>query len=186
MYNLDAPELNKYNNPVIDIDCSDYKAPNHLSIEFWKDLLKRLRLEYTEGRIKAVTVCCMGGHGRTGMALSILAGLTKAVSTDPVEFVRANYCEKAVESKAQLEYVEEITGIKVEAKLKKNFYSSGYVGSYFWEDEDKKNDSITDDVVNGDIIQIEYVKDEKDVTVYDVEIDEIDDWVSKQTEVDYL
>lgn len=65
-----------------------------------------------------VGVCCLGGHGRTGTAIAILATLCGAVpeGEDPVEWVRKRYCHEAVETKAQAAYVEHITGRPVWAE----------------------------------------------------------------------
>jgi len=48
-----------------------------------------------------VEVGCIGGHGRTGTALAILAILTGHPAADAVAWVRANYCPKAVETADQ-------------------------------------------------------------------------------------
>lgn len=50
---------------------------------------------------RKVLVACDGGHGRTGTVLAAVAvvlGLTR----DPVNWIRANYCERAVESEIQI------------------------------------------------------------------------------------
>jgi len=126
IYNFKAPNLLKYNNPAVYISCPDYSVPT-LGPQFWLDLIDTINIEWQAGRIKGVTVCCVGGHGRTGTALSILAGLTGRCKSDPVAFVRDNYCEKAVESKSQVKYIEHITGIKVNTKIDKKIY--GYQSS---------------------------------------------------------
>lgn len=55
----------------------------------------------THGR--PIYVGCMGGIGRTGMFLSLVA---KALGIDhPVKYVRANYLEYAVERDEQHEYI---------------------------------------------------------------------------------
>jgi hypothetical protein len=53
---------------------------------------------------KKVYVGCLGGWGRTGLFLALLA---KAAGVeDPVAFVRANYTSRAVETKAQQRFVD--------------------------------------------------------------------------------
>lgn len=53
---------------------------------------------------KPVYVGCMGGWGRTGLFMSLIA---KSLGvSDPVGFVRANYTPKAVETSAQQRYVD--------------------------------------------------------------------------------
>lgn len=51
-----------------------------------------------------VYVGCMGGWGRTGLFLALVA---KAAGVDdPIEYVRQNYTSRAIETKAQEEYVK--------------------------------------------------------------------------------
>lgn len=52
-----------------------------------------------------VELGCLGGHGRTGTALACLATLTGHPADDAVEWVRAAYCKKAIETDAQVEFV---------------------------------------------------------------------------------
>ncbi len=102
-----GPELFDWEPPaVVGLSWPDRGVPN-LGRAWWKSLA---------GEIKAlngkVGVCCMGGHGRTGTMLSILVPLlggVKGKKKCPVTWVRKNYCKEAVESDAQLDYVEYIT-----------------------------------------------------------------------------
>lgn len=52
-----------------------------------------------------VEVGCLGGHGRTGTALACLAVLTGTSPGEAVEWVRATYCQKAVETEEQHAFV---------------------------------------------------------------------------------
>jgi hypothetical protein len=52
-----------------------------------------------------VELGCLGGHGRTGTALACLAVLAGAPASEAVAWVRADYCEKAVETAAQEAFV---------------------------------------------------------------------------------
>jgi hypothetical protein len=63
------------------------------------DLLDRARTG------ESVEIGCLGGHGRTGTALACLAALTSTATEDPVVWVRANYCEKAIETEEQEAFV---------------------------------------------------------------------------------
>lgn len=56
-------------------------------------------------RGERVEVGCLGGHGRTGTALACLAILTGTPSAQAVAWVRAAYCEKAVETDEQRAFV---------------------------------------------------------------------------------
>jgi hypothetical protein len=48
-----------------------------------------------------VEVGCLGGHGRTGTALSCLAAMAGYPARDAVAWVRSSYCAKAVETPEQ-------------------------------------------------------------------------------------
>jgi hypothetical protein len=63
------------------------------------DLLARARAG------EQVEIGCLGAHGRTGTALACLAVLTGAEADHAVAWVRSNYCEKAVETDQQADFV---------------------------------------------------------------------------------
>lgn len=63
------------------------------------DVLDRAR------RGEQVEIGCLGGHGRTGTALACLAVLTGTPPDEAVAWVRAAYCEKAVETDEQRAFV---------------------------------------------------------------------------------
>lgn len=69
----------------------------------WMQLIGDLK--QLDGR---VLVHCIGGHGRTGTALAILLSLTGAMKKDPVAWLRKHYCEEAVETKKQIEYIQSL------------------------------------------------------------------------------
>jgi len=52
---------------------------------------------------KKVAIFCIGGHGRTGYFTSLLLG--KLGIEDPIDYLRKNYCEKAVETNCQVEAI---------------------------------------------------------------------------------
>jgi hypothetical protein len=54
----------------------------------------------------SVEIGCLGGHGRTGSALACLAVLTGVPADGAVDWVRAHYCAKAVETDEQRVFVE--------------------------------------------------------------------------------
>jgi len=103
-----------YDNPIIKIDCEDFGTPI-LSALFWYTLAKDLRAYKHD-----VLVCCLGGHGRTGMILSIMAGMLipDVTGQRPITFVRNNYCEHAVESEKQKKYIYNILDIPYVAPKK--------------------------------------------------------------------
>jgi hypothetical protein len=63
------------------------------------DLLERARSG------QRVELGCWGGHGRTGTALAVVVALSGYPADDAVSWVRANYCERAVETPAQADFV---------------------------------------------------------------------------------
>ena len=83
---------------VVDIPTDDYSTPDPLVLE--RGLGKAV--EYLLAG-KPVYVGCMGGKGRTGLFLAVLA---KAFGIkDPVEYIRANYYAHAVETTEQYDFV---------------------------------------------------------------------------------
>ncbi len=59
--------------------------------------------------VERVEIACSGGRGRTGTALACLAVLDGVPAADAVEFVRANYHPKAVETFWQKRYVRQFS-----------------------------------------------------------------------------
>jgi hypothetical protein len=119
---LALPELE---SAVMEIEWPDYGVPT-LTRPQWDAIVKAV-LE----RGRPLMVCCVGGHGRTGTALSILLTLMGVVpeDADPVTFVRDAYCDEAVETVGQLNYVGRITGRKVTAKIAPKTWPATYSGS---------------------------------------------------------
>lgn len=56
-----------------------------------------------------VFICCIGGHGRTGTVLSALHA-TLTGRTDSIKWIRANYCDRAVESSEQVNFLHKYFG----------------------------------------------------------------------------
>lgn len=78
----------------------DFGVPDAAELRIaLQDVLERAR------RGERVEVGCLGGHGRTGTALACLAVLTGTPPSDAVAWVRASYCEKAVETDEQRAFV---------------------------------------------------------------------------------
>lgn len=75
---------------------------------------------------KKVHLGCIGGHGRTGL---VLAALVKHMTgeVDAITYVRDNYCQKAVESTAQVEWLNKNFGITPVAGAKE--YQGKHGGS---------------------------------------------------------
>jgi hypothetical protein len=72
---------------------------------------------------------CMGGHGRTGMFMSAIVAQMGGVK-DATEYVRKNYCSKAVESNSQVEFLHKEYGITKHLGYKTmKEYTSQFKGS---------------------------------------------------------
>jgi hypothetical protein len=76
--------------------------------EEFKKLIAWLAVQLTS--LKLVHIGCIGGHGRTG---TVLAALVTHMTgeLDSITYVRKHYCEKAVESHAQVQFLKTHYGI---------------------------------------------------------------------------
>lgn len=79
----------------------DFGVPSDL--EALRDQLSTVLARVKAGDL--VEVGCLGAHGRTGTALACLAILDGCDPDSAVEWVKANYCEKAVETPEQAAFV---------------------------------------------------------------------------------
>lgn len=66
-----------------------------------------LRLARALPKRADVIAACIGGHGRTGSALALLALATQVVDTadEAITLIRSAHCSKAIETRAQEEYI---------------------------------------------------------------------------------
>jgi len=101
---------------VIEIDWPDYSIPSNLGPSWWKALIQDIK----DNNIKTISTQCMGGHGRTGVQLAILAHLmipkekhTWTTAAELITWIRGNFCNHAVEAKSQQTYVADVCGIPV-------------------------------------------------------------------------
>lgn len=65
-------------------------------------------LAWTESQLiagKKVHAGCIGGHGRTGLFFAALVRNLEPKIIDAIGYVRNNYCKKAVESQAQIDFL---------------------------------------------------------------------------------
>lgn len=94
LLNIDIDKIDTkfYFAPITDFDVPSFETMNKI-IEFISDNIK----------LGNILVSCMGGHGRTGIVLSIWAGLNEIEK--PIEHVRKTYCEEAVETLSQEMFV---------------------------------------------------------------------------------
>lgn len=89
---------------------TDMQAP--VDVERFKKLVTWLGNQLHKG--KSIHLGCIGGHGRTGTLLSALVA-TVMDKQDAIQYVRKHYCKKAVESKAQVQFLMKHYGV-TEAK----------------------------------------------------------------------
>ena len=89
-------------NVDVSLPIHDFEAPPTSALTDVTFALKSALRAALEG--KDVYVGCMGGWGRTGLFMALLAKV--AGVKDPVEFVRDNYTPHAVETDVQFKYVK--------------------------------------------------------------------------------
>ena len=93
---------------VVEVQYSirDMEAPANTAR--FKKMITWLCTQLHEG--KTVHVGCIGGHGRTGTVLSAIVA-EALEQADAVQYVRKHYCKKAVESKAQMQFLMKHYGV---------------------------------------------------------------------------
>jgi len=101
---------------IIGIDWPDYGIPANLGKDFWIALVD----DFKKNDVKSVSTSCMGGHGRTGVQLCILAHLmipesdrTWSDVAQLINYIRDTYCDHAVEGINQQEYIAAMTDLPV-------------------------------------------------------------------------
>jgi len=101
---------------IIGIDWPDFGIPANLGKDFWTALVN----DFKTNNVKTVSTSCMGGHGRTGVQLAILAHLmipkkdqTWKDVAELVNYIRDSYCTHAVENFAQQQYIADMIDIPV-------------------------------------------------------------------------
>jgi len=92
--------------PHIHIDWPDFGAPDDPDVVVAEvaGLLDRARND------ELVEIGCLGAHGRTGTALAVAAVLCGVAPTDAVDWVRVNYCDRAIETPEQEAFVLSCAG----------------------------------------------------------------------------
>mgnify|MGYP003116189298 FL=1 len=118
---------------VFSIDWPDYSIPRGLGREFWLALVEDI---YTKG-VKTVSCQCMGGHGRTGVQLAILAHYLLPESQHTwkdagqlIDWVREHMCVHEVEAQSQQTYIAEVCDLPVgDMRVESNRWG-GYGGGW--------------------------------------------------------
>lgn len=75
-------------------------------------------IEYISDRMKEgkkIHVGCVAGHGRTGLFLSALVqyNMGEDLKITAIDYVRENYCQKAVETPLQVLYLHYVFGVEI-------------------------------------------------------------------------
>lgn len=118
---------------------TDRQAPTN--VPRFKKMIDWLCSQLQDG--KRVHVGCIGGHGRTGTVLSAIV-VQLMGEKDAIQWVRKQYCDRAVETSAQIQFLVKHYGVsKVEGS--KDFVSyaespiyDGRSGVVPYRDWDKK------------------------------------------------
>lgn len=73
---------------------------------------------------------CIGGHGRTGTFLAALVAHMMPGEKDAIQYVRDNYCKKAVESEVQVKFLQKHYGVlkATPSKGTQNWKGTGFMG----------------------------------------------------------
>jgi hypothetical protein len=121
-----------------------------LDREWWQTLVDAIR-ELPAG--SSVGVCCVGGTGRTGTVLAILAALGNEfpIGVDPVQWLRSRYYDDAVETHEQMWYIEKITSSAIHSYPSDFFrwHSGAETDQPETQDIPSMNDALPQGVVTG-------------------------------------
>ena len=99
--NFESVNKIKGSREYINLPIADYDVPT-MGFEFWYEFADDIKSYLESG--KNVLIACDGGHGRTGLVLSILYGILTG-DIFPVETLKAIYCREIIETNDQEEYV---------------------------------------------------------------------------------
>lgn len=126
---------------LIELEWPDYSIPTNVGRDFWVQLVEDIK---TNG-IKTVSTQCMGGHGRTGVQLCILAHMMIPVKQhtwkdagELIQHIRDVYCQHAVEAPSQQKYIADVLGIP--SGQDKVAIQSMNTTATLWDDVDFKFD----------------------------------------------
>lgn len=128
----------------IHMPVTDYMAPKDPKLFI-------AMVEWVVGRLaegKTVHMGCMAGHGRTGVGLAAVVSVADG-NKDAIRWVRENYCDRAVESHDQVDFLSEHFGIK-KAPVSKPSYA-GMGGYYGYNDYSKYASKTTTSVAAAEV-----------------------------------
>lgn len=119
--------------PWLSLPIKDYDIPTW-DREVWDALsvdVANLLLKGTN-----VLVACVGGHGRTGLAVAVLGGILRPdlFLPNPIKVLREEYCKEVVETRDQVDYVFDVLGLPRDPDTKpaeKTSYGGYGGGGYY-------------------------------------------------------
>ncbi|MDH5184908.1 MAG: hypothetical protein OEX12_13580 [Gammaproteobacteria bacterium] len=120
-FGMRRSELSKPWNKGVEVyfPIKDMRVPDNMA-EFTQ------LLDWLESRIlngQKVYMGCIGGHGRTGLVMAALVTQMTG-DKDSINYVRNNYCKKAVESDEQINWLHTHFGIKKAEPTKQAFHQT--------------------------------------------------------------
>lgn len=126
-FNLSDPwEAHQITNVRFSI--ADSYPPKDSEVPRFKKMVTYLCNQVQAG--KKVHVGCIGGHGRTGLVLAAMAA--ELGHKDAIQYVRKNYCSKAVESSEQVDFLMKHYGVNY-ANANKSYVST--LSDGLWSDK---------------------------------------------------
>lgn len=93
----------------------------------FKQLIEWLAVQLSAN--KKVHVGCIGGHGRTGTVFAALVAVLMG-KKDAIQYVRSNYCDRAVESDSQIAFLMKHFGVSSAEGSKAHHRKGGQADSW--------------------------------------------------------
>ena len=115
-------------NADICLPIRDFQVPTPQQLPAVREALQAALSAALDG--KDVYVGCMGGWGRTGLFLALLAKVAGA--EDPVQFVRENYSMRAVETVEQHQYVKAFDARELNVWFVRACWFKRALNTMFW------------------------------------------------------
>ena len=113
-------DLPEGQTPTLAVHLTDHQPPEPAWESLWvpwrdfwlpadpDDAMRKLRIAYERAATERVEVCCGGGVGRTGTALSAMCVFEGMDPKEAVTWVRRNYHSRAVEVPWQRRFIRHV------------------------------------------------------------------------------
>lgn len=88
------------------LNWNDFGKPP-VGFDFWQKLVEALKAQQNE--LEQIIFCCTGGHGRTGTGMAAMLIASGMTSNEAVNLIRGSYCDDAVETIGQEEYLDSMS-----------------------------------------------------------------------------